>query len=59
MIWVANWIEKNAHDGPLILAGDFKMFAQRFNPLKWKNQDTKTAWLSDHLHYMAWLSLPK
>jgi endonuclease/exonuclease/phosphatase family metal-dependent hydrolase len=93
MNWIAHWIEKEAPDGPLVLAGDFndwrndsvplfrehglhevatllgeagrtfpafspalaldKMFVRGMQPVEWIQPTQETAWLSDHLPYMA------
>ena len=93
MNWIAHWIDKEAADGPLVLAGDFndwrndsvplfaelgmnevatllgesgrtfpafspalaldKMFVRGMMPVEWIQPAQETAWLSDHLPYMA------
>lgn len=97
MRWIAEWIERDAPEGPLILAGDFndwkndsleifgrigltevaaslgasgrtfpafspalgldKMFVRDLQPQAWLPADPKTAWLSDHLPYIARLRM--
>lgn len=93
MNWIALWIQKEAPEGPLVLAGDFndwrgdsvplfaklgmsevatmlgesartypafspalsldKMFVRDMKAVEWIKPTQDTAWLSDHLPYMA------
>jgi endonuclease/exonuclease/phosphatase family metal-dependent hydrolase len=97
MTWIAHWIEREAPDGPLVLAGDFndwrndsvplfrehgltevatllgqpvrtfpafspalaldKMFVRGMQPIECVQPTQDTAWLSDHLPYIARLEL--
>jgi endonuclease/exonuclease/phosphatase family metal-dependent hydrolase len=97
MNWIARWIDREAPDGPLVLAGDFndwrndsvplfselglhevatmlgesgrtfpafspalaldKMFVRGMQPVEWIAPKQETAWLSDHLPYIARLQV--
>ncbi|HEV3104811.1 MAG TPA: endonuclease/exonuclease/phosphatase family protein [Trinickia sp.] len=97
MNWIAHWIDREAPDGPLVLAGDFndwrndsvpifselglnevatvlgesartfpafspalaldKMFVRGMQPVEWIAPTQETAWLSDHLPYIARLKV--